>query len=68
MLFCAMAHQRLNTPVAAQTWLRRARDWIAEADRVEAIPTETSMSRWYHWQERVLVQSLLTEAASLIGP
>jgi tetratricopeptide (TPR) repeat protein len=66
-LFRAMAYHHLKDDASARTSLERARQWIAEADRVEDTPTEMSLVRWYHWMERVEVHALLREADTLIN-
>jgi len=67
MLFRAMAHHQLKQPDDAREWLGKARDWIAEADRVAATPTAWSDFRWSEWNEEVQVRALLKEAETLIG-
>jgi hypothetical protein len=65
--FSAMAHHRLGHRDEARNCLRKASDWIEEANR--QVETESSDTRpaWGGWHERVVYPMLLSEAEALVG-
>jgi WD40 repeat protein/serine/threonine protein kinase/Flp pilus assembly protein TadD len=64
--FRAMCRQRLGQLVEAKADLKRAADWVAEADRHPPGTQMRSDVRWFHWQERVEVHRLLHEAETVL--
>ncbi len=64
LILRSMNSMNLSRPDDAREWLRRAREWIAEADRVAVSPVTWSDIRWNEWNEAVETRLLLNEAES----
>jgi hypothetical protein len=65
--FLAACHHRLGQKAEATTHLRRAADWITEADRNVAVGGATGTPRWFDWQERAEVHFLMREVTAEIN-
>jgi hypothetical protein len=66
-IFRAMACHGLGQSAEARDCLKKADQWIAQADGKTAFSGEGAQPKWVHWSERIEVQTLRREVESRVS-